>query len=75
MSRMLKLRSPPMITVAYCVRRNDNRILAVDRCIICIYSQIQKFKSDNGKLKMSFEIYSLLGRSSRPHHSFVDFIS
>ena len=29
---------PPMIMVMYCVRINDNRFLALDRCIICIYS-------------------------------------
>ena len=28
---------PPMIMVAYCVRTNDNIILAVDTCRICIY--------------------------------------
>jgi len=75
MLRMLKLRSPPMITVAYCVRVNDNIFLAVDRCRICISSEIQNFKSDKDKLKMLFEIYSLLGRSSCPHLSFVNSIS
>ena len=38
MSHMLKLRSPPMITVAYGVRSNDNVFVAVDTCVICIYS-------------------------------------
>ena len=36
MSHMSKLRSPPMIMIAYCVRCNDNGFLAVDRCRICI---------------------------------------
>ena len=75
MLRMLKLCSPPMITVTYCVRVNDSIFLAVDRCRICISSEIQIFKSDKDKLKMLFEIYSLLGRSSRPHLSFINSIS
>ena len=75
MSCMLKLHSPPMIMVAYCVRSNDNEFLAVGKCRICIYSQIQNLKSDNKKLKMLFKIYSLLGKSSRPYLSFVNSIS